>query len=112
MDLEQRIEADVLVAKLLEKRLEAGCANDFKTTMRRLIDAGHQRIALDISEVECVDSSGLGAIVAALKALEGKGDLVICGARDVVLCMFKLTRLDKILQMFPRTEDAVHALAN
>ncbi|MCK6554136.1 STAS domain-containing protein [Candidatus Binatia bacterium] len=111
MELEHRSEGNVLVVTLLEKRLDARSASPFKDKMVALIDEGHSRIVLDIREIEFIDSSGLGVIVAVLKQLAGQGDLVICGARDTVRSMFKLTRLDKVFQMFTDVGDAVAALA-
>ena len=111
MELEQRLENNVMCVKLLEKRLDARSAGGFKEQMSGLIEAGNKRIALDISEVQFVDSSGLGAIVSALKQLGDKGDLVIGGAHDTVLSMFKLTRLDKVFRIFNRPDEAVAALA-
>jgi anti-sigma B factor antagonist len=66
---------------------------------------------VDLGAVEFVDSSGLGALVALLKQLSGRGELVICGARETVMSMFKLTRLDKVFQIVATQDDAVAALA-
>lgn len=111
MELEHRNEGNVLVVTLLEKRLDARSAAAFKDKMVEFVRGGQTRIALDIREIEFIDSSGLGAIVSVLKQLGGQGDLVICGARDTVTSMFKLTRLDKVFQMFPGASEAVTALA-
>lgn len=111
MEMEHRTEGNVLVVTLLEKRLDARSASAFKDKMVEFVHRGHHRLALDIHEIEFIDSSGLGAIVSVLKQLGGQGDLVICGARDTVTSMFKLTRLDKVFQMFPGAGDAVAALA-
>ena len=112
MDVDQRAVGNVLVAKPLERRLDARSAPEFKEAMARLIRGGHSRLVLDLSDVEFVDSSGLGAIVAVLKQVAGSGDLVLCGTRPPVMSMFKLTRLDKVFQMFALADDAVAALAS
>ena len=44
----------------------------------QLIEAGHHRLVVDMGDVHFVDSSGLGALVSALKTvklLEGGGDI-------------------------------------
>jgi len=112
MDVDQRAVGNVVVAKPLERRLDARSAPEFKAAMARLVRDGHARIVLDLSDVEFVDSSGLGAIVSALKQVAGTGDLVLCGTRPAVMSMFKLTRLDKVFQMFALADDAVAALAS
>ncbi|OFV87142.1 MAG: anti-anti-sigma factor [Acidobacteria bacterium RBG_16_68_9] len=110
MELEQQLENGVMRLKVLERRLDARTAAGLKDKMAELIQAGNWRIALDLSQVQFVDSSGLGAIVSARKQLGSNGDLVIGGACDTLLSMFKLTRLDKVFRIFNQTDDAVAAL--
>jgi anti-sigma B factor antagonist len=112
MELAERTEGKVLVAKTFDQRVDARLAGEFKQRLITMIDAGHPLIALDLSEVEFIDSSGLGAIVSALKQLNGRGDLVIVGARPAVVNLFRLTRMDKVFRMFRGADDAVAALSN
>jgi len=111
MELSQRTEGDVLVAKACDQRVDARLAAEFKQQLLTLIESGHPRIALDLSDVDFIDSSGLGAIVAALKQLAGRGDLVIVGAKPAVANLFKLTRMDKVFRMYSAEADALAALA-
>ena len=111
MELMHEQRGAVLVVKVAEKRLDARTSSEFKHQLAELIHAGNQRLVVDLSEVEFIDSSGLGAIVSSLKLLGGEGDLVISGARDTVTSMFKLTRMDKVFQMFSGREQAAGALA-
>jgi anti-sigma B factor antagonist len=111
MELEHRSEDGALVVWPVDKRLDARSVAEFKTQMAELVAAGHRRLVLNISEIEFIDSSGLGGIVSILRQLGGNGILVICGARDTVLTMFKLTRLDKVFEMFADEQEAVAALS-
>jgi anti-sigma B factor antagonist len=111
MELQERIEDDALVAKMLDSRLDASSAPALKKRITALIGSGHHRIALDLSEVEFIDSSGLSALVSALRQLQGDGDLVLIGPRSTVLSMFKLTRLDRVFRIFPGEAQALAALA-
>jgi anti-anti-sigma factor len=63
MQLEQRNAGEALVVTPLEERLDARVATDFKERMAELIASGNSKIVLDLSKVEFIDSSGLGAIV-------------------------------------------------
>lgn len=112
MEIVQRAEGKVLVAKACDPRVDARMAADFKQQLLAMVEAGHPLIALDLSEVDFIDSSGLGAIVAVLKQLSGRGHLVIAGAKPAVVNLFRLTRMDKVFRMFPGTADAVAALSN
>ena len=111
MDVEERKEGKVLVVKLRNKRLDAQIAMEFKQKMSDYIAKENFYVVLNISEVEFIDSSGLGAIVSALKLLGGRGDLVISGTQDSVMRMFKLTRMNKVFNMFDTEREAVESLA-
>jgi anti-sigma B factor antagonist len=112
MELMQRTEGAVLVARACDQRVDARLAGEFKQQLLALVEAGHPRIALDLSEVDFIDSSGLGAIVGALKQVSGRGDLVIFGVKPAVMNLFRLTRMDKVFRLFPAEADAVAALSN
>ena len=111
MELQERIDGDALVATVLESRLDASSAPALKKRMAALIKDGHHRLALYLSAVEFIDSSGLSAMVSALRQLHGDGDLVLIAPRNTVLSMFKLTRLDRVFRIFPDQMQALAALA-
>jgi anti-sigma B factor antagonist len=110
MQIEDKVIENILVVTPLEKRLDASAAADFKGKMVDWINTGHRRIILDLSLVDFVDSSGLGAIVSCLKTLGEGGDLVISGIKDAVLSLFQLTRMNRVFQIFPSPEAAIKGL--
>lgn len=101
----------VRVVRIVEERLDARIAADFKHQMIGQIEAGRRRLVLDLSAVTFIDSSGLGAIVAVLKHLGGEGALAIAGLRQNTLAMFRLTRMDRVFSLFDDPGDAVAAIA-
>lgn len=100
----------VVIVTLLEKRLDEIITADFKKQMEAFITDGQALFILDLSEVNFVDSSGLGAIIACLRMLGGKGDLLIAGASDKVIRFFKLTRMDRVFQIFSSSQEALDSL--
>lgn len=101
----------ILVVMPADKRIDAYSAPAFKGKMVDWISSGHLRIVLDLSSVEFVDSSGLGAIVSTLKTIGNRGDLVICGVQKAVMNLFQLTRMNRVFRIFPSQEDALKALS-
>jgi anti-sigma B factor antagonist len=91
--------------------MDARCASEFGRELAELIAQGQQRIVLDVSDVDFIDSSALGAIVSNFKTLRGTGDFVIAGARAPVLSLFRVTRMDRVIRMFSTPSDAVAAVA-
>jgi anti-sigma B factor antagonist len=112
MNLEHQIDAGTLKLKVLDKRMDARSASEFKERVGSLIKAGNRRIALDLSEVEFIDSSGLGALVSVLRQLGDQGEIAIGGVRDTVASLFKLTRLDKVFQLYPDPGKALSAVSS
>lgn len=112
MQLDQRTVDHALIVTPLEDRLDARIAADFKERMIELIASGHTKIVLDLSQIEFIDSSGLGAIVSSLKRMGGQGELVVCGLQETTMTLFKLTRMDRVFQVFESEQQAVSALSD
>ena len=108
--MQEPIEGPPLLVKVSDSRLDINSAWFVKERVVELIREGHQWIALEISEVEFIDSKGLATFVSIAQLLDGNGALVISGARGSVISMLKLTRLDKIFRMFPDEKQAIAAL--
>lgn len=100
-----------VVVKVLESRITADIAPGFKEGLVDYVKKGNKTIILDLSEVSFIDSSGLGALVGSLKAMGNDGELLLSGARETVMSMFKLTRMDKIFRMFGSPEQAAEAVS-
>ena len=93
------------------RRLDAPFAQNFFNSMQSIIQKGHMDIVLDLSSVEFVDSTGLGAIVRCLKELDNRGNLVLCGVNEMVLSLLKMTRLDDVFIQAATREEAFKKLA-
>lgn len=58
-------------------------------------------ILLDLQDVKFMDSSGLGAIVAALKTVRAAGgQLYLCSPNQQVKMLFELTSVDQVFELF------------
>jgi len=95
------------VVKLCEPRLDAAGAVQFKDQMRNLSEEGPERIVLDLQEVEFLDSSGLGAVVAALKAIHKGQTLALADLNPAVQKVFHLTRMDTVFSIYENADLAL-----
>src|SRR5450631_4332507 len=100
MQFEEISILDVLVVRVHESRIVADVASQFKEGLIAYVMSGKKSIVLDLSDVTFIDSSGLGALIGSLKAMGKGGELALCSARDGVINMLKLTRMDKVFQIF------------
>ena len=97
MLIEKRTEDNKLIACLIEKRLDAAAAVDFKNELMAEVESGVNHMVIDLEKVEFIDSSGLGALVAILKAVSQEGGLTITGLSKKTEQIFKLTRMDTVI---------------
>ncbi|MGA9383019.1 MAG: STAS domain-containing protein [Phormidium sp.] len=74
----------------------------FREEVSNLIVNGAKIILVDFQEVTFMDSSGLGALVLALKTVRAAGaKIFICAINDQVKMLFELTSMDKVFKIFP-----------
>ena len=108
--IECNVRDGILVVTPQMKRLDASKAPAFKDAIKQQIDQGYHDLVIDFTDVEMVDSSGLGAIVSCLKAVGSRGNVTIASARGPVSRLLSLTRMDKVFSLYNSADDAVAAM--
>lgn len=111
MNMEVRKENGILCLKPQEKSLEGLNSREFKKKITDYINEGNKIIVLNISNIEFMDSSGIGTLITILKLLSAQqGKIVFCEVHEAILRIFNLTRLDLVFQIFPNEKEAISAL--
>jgi anti-sigma B factor antagonist len=88
-------------------RLNMVAAPDLREQLRSLVQSGSARVVVDLSGVESIDSSGLGALISGLKAARNAGgDLRISGPNTQVMAVLELTNLNRVLKPRESVEKA------
>ncbi|MEJ6392930.1 STAS domain-containing protein [Gymnodinialimonas sp. 2305UL16-5] len=96
------------VVRVDTARLDASIAIQFKDQFRTMTeDCGD--VILDLSNVEFIDSSGLGAVVAVYKGLEAGRVMALAGLQPPVQKVMTLTRMNAVFAIFPTLEGALAA---
>lgn len=111
MDLQEENRDGILVITPTEQRIDAAVAIQFKDRMRAATADARGRIVLDLRHVDFVDSSGLGAIVAAMKQLGPNVELDLAGLTPNVAKVFRLTRMDTVFTIHETPEAATGTAA-
>lgn len=106
-------------------RLDVDGAAQFRGHLHQLIEAGHRNLVIDLSDITFIDSSGLGALVSALKLLKNgrdrrrtprqgvsrrsarRGDVRLAAAQPPVLSLLEVIRLDRVFPSYPSVDEAV-----
>ena len=72
------------------------------------IERDHSRIVFDMSRVEFIDSSVIGALVGFMrKARAAGGDVKLAGLTPDLETIFELTRLQRVFQIHGSVDEAV-----
>lgn len=95
----------------LKGRLDLESSAAVKEEIRRNLAQGHVKLILDLEAVEFINSSGLGALVSALKEIRlAKGRLVVCKLAPYVREIFEITQLSHIFEIYATEGEAQEAL--
>ena len=79
-------------------RLNLTSAAGLRGQLTDLVQAGNSTLVVDLSGADAIDSSGIGALISALKAARAAGgDLRITAPNEQVQSVLKLTNLSRVL---------------
>ncbi len=82
-------------------RLNMVTAARMREAIEQAVDANHPNVAVDLSQVVFLDSSGLGALVAGLKAVRASGgDLRLVRPAEQAQLVLELTNMGSVLKSF------------
>jgi anti-sigma B factor antagonist len=108
MKIDTQSQNGMIVVTVREERLDAHNSGELKDRFLRFLEEGARRIVVDLSSVNFIDSSGLGALLSGYKnATQRGGSLILCGPQPRVRAMFDLTRLNRVFEIYPRLEEAL-----
>lgn len=107
MNLQVNSFDNVTVIKI-SGRIDSHSVQRLRQQLALSVGSAEKNIVLDLAGVDFIDSSGLAAIVHAMKQCRaGGGDLRLCKTPQAVRMVLELTRLDKALDIFPNQESAL-----
>jgi anti-sigma B factor antagonist len=103
---------DVTLVFLLSRRIVD--EEDIEATfgeLQQIVDSGEAgKVVLSFRKVEFLSSAVLGRLVRLHKALQSTGGrLILCRIPPTIFEVFKLTKLDKVLNIKADTGDALRA---
>jgi anti-anti-sigma factor len=96
------------VVKVIEPSgiLDSTQGSVFRQEVNSLVETGAQIVLVDFQDVTFMDSSGLGALVLALKTVRAAGGkLFICSINEQIRMLFELTSMDRVFQIFANREE-------
>ncbi|NEO01695.1 MAG: STAS domain-containing protein [Moorea sp. SIO1F2] len=86
--------------------LDGTQAASFRQEVAELVESNADIILIDFKDVTFMDSSGLGALVLALKTIRAAGSkMYICSVNEQIKMLFELTSMDRVFEIFSTRED-------
>jgi anti-sigma B factor antagonist len=95
LEMERKGQGTALVR--LSGRLDAAAAPRVLAHLKDAVAEGQSRLAVDLSDVSFIDSTGLGTLVSGLKtARKAEGDLRLVAPSPQAQRLLRLTTLDRV----------------
>lgn len=107
MEITKREQANVAVLSL-SGRLDLASGTNLKQFVKKLFEENCTSIHLNLSEVEFINSSGLGTLVSIMKEVRLlKGRLTLSNLASYVQEIFEITQLSHIFEIYATEEEAM-----
>jgi anti-sigma B factor antagonist len=110
MDIAQRQIGDVTVLDLSGKITLTDSNGRLKEKVTAMVAEGHKKLALNLSGVSYIDSSGLGETVACYTTAKGKGgEVKLVGATARIKDLLVMTKLITVFDSYDKLDEAIAA---
>jgi len=85
-------------------------AQEFNTTLHKLLDDDKKNIVVDLADVKFMNSSGLGMLISGFTTMKnGEGHLKLARATEKINSLLVITKLITIFENFETVDEAVES---
>jgi len=106
MDMESEEKYNWSIIQIKEERLDVKSVPEFRELLAPYITDG-SRVILNLSNIQFIDSTGIGALLQFMKALDQIGGVLkLYGIQDQVDAMFKLVHMQNLFVICSSLEEA------
>jgi anti-anti-sigma factor len=95
----------------LTGQLDAFSEPTFRKVLDKCVEEGPENLILDLSKIDFVDSSGIGALVQLVKKAQGVEGTVQLVTNARITQTVKLVRLEQFLSLQPSVDAALEKIA-
>lgn len=107
MELNVEVVEGIAVASLPCEHLDASNFESFKGALTGVLKE-QSKLVMDLSEVQFIDSSGMGLILYCIRQTAStSGGVKICCASQAVSVALRLVRIDRLVDIFATRQQAV-----
>ncbi len=110
MNAQVKLRGEVAVVKVKGKLMGGPETYECHSRMKQLISEGCTKAAIDLSDVEWVNSSGLGMLIACYTSFRNaNGDLKLACASEKTKDLLAITKLDGVFESYNTIDEAVQS---
>jgi anti-sigma B factor antagonist len=110
MELKILEKSGIVIIRIVGKTLGGPDATQVSEKMHELINSGKNKLAVDMSSVERMNSSGLGILIGCLMAVRKKsGDIRLFKLQEKPRELLRMTKLNCVFEVFEKEDEAVES---
>ncbi|MFP4370552.1 MAG: STAS domain-containing protein [Bacteroidota bacterium] len=100
----------IVLFTLKNTKVDGKVSAQFKAKILIIAQPDIDALVVDLSTVEAIDSSGLGALLLAHRQLsEHNIPVILVGVREFVKSLMSITRIDSLFEFYDSPEEALAA---
>ncbi len=108
---ELRYEDDIAIITLIDRRVYLNRSEQFRDEIHQFLQRGDRKVIVDLSNVNVMNSVGLGVLIALQNRLQQQqGCVKITGLRPLMKDIFARMRLEELLDIEADVQAALESL--
>jgi anti-sigma B factor antagonist len=110
MNIHQREHEGVVILDIDGKSIGGSDSELFQAKIQALIDAGKNRVLVNLEKVNWINSTGIGILISGYSVLDKQGGkLKLVHVSERIHNVLKITRLDTIFEYYETEDEAVRS---
>jgi anti-sigma B factor antagonist len=106
----RNLDPGIVVLEITGMIVLGRACQDVEWEVEELVRADQKKVILDLSRVKHLDSTGIGIIVMSFgKLKKAGGELRVAGAQGVIEEIFRITNVDRVINLYATPEAAAQA---
>lgn len=101
---------NIAIFYLKNKNVDSEVSATFKAKLLIIAQPDIDALIIDLTDVESIDSSGLGALLLAHRQLkENAIPVILTGVQDFVMSLMRMTHLDSLFEFYTSVDEALES---
>jgi len=99
---------NLVIFTLKNQQLTSELSAQLKAKLLIIAQPDIEGLVIDLSSVEYIDSSGLGALLLAQRQMsEYSLPIIICGVQEAVMNMLHISHIEELFELYPNVDEAL-----